>query len=837
MIYDVDDVHNEEQYNDAITYFNNLSEVLGDYSIAEYTTDDELAKKYNIPKPTGNNPNYTEINKYYSAHVVFYQRKIHINTLKELFATYKNRELNQTVFLNDGIKYQDISIWKDLCNGKGRIMRVALSDKICGNWLKEEKKMEWTQFKPTHTIVTDRFKNALPPSTNLISIKPSLLDSLQEITRDDLIACGIVFNNREDKVAEGCVVQKYLRNANVSKTIDMKKLNKLMLHTDSYDKTLIAMSIEELTQLLNIIYDSDREVKYETGNKIVSILCHQACHVFTDPTVLGNVLTQWYNNNTTHQTPEAMRNYINSYYGKDVEVSNKWFYSLLRYVNPKETAKKTELLNKYGTFICDSIDMNNYNPTTSVTINQIQRKRYAISVEVDEDEHEYIYKLTGLYELINDLKQCVGYCNGNYYIITNDAENMIKVCSKQNVLDTYITHPFGNDITLASIMIRYVDYFIYDKVVFCTEQALKKLPKTERYINLFRGWNANDKENKAYEAMFARLLKALCNDSEDEFNEVAYRLSYIINNVTHTDVVEYFQGLCGTGKGTLVKILGMFAENYIVHVNSIDDVLHENSMLEGSIFVFMNELPKYNENKANDQSHFKEYITDDYIKIRDLYIKKHSAPNSCNYFVFTNNINAISLSYDDRRFNIHNTSSVLDEQFFNDINAAMEEHHDEFRDAVYHYLLHWIGAQYNIRKPMNTEARTDLIAATTNQYEWWIQNHKAVYQAFAIDGIANFTTAIEELLRKYPPEGKILSTRTIKSWQTNLKTYFNTAKRHTRRIKGKRFNVYLLLDKFIESFAPVEEETVSIDLNEEEEEEEEGEEVEATVVAISDDED
>ena len=163
----------------------------------------------------------------------------------------------------------------------------------------------------------------------------------------------------------------------------------------------------------------------------------------------------------------------------------------------------------------------------------------------------------------------------------------------------------------------------------------------------------------------------------------------------------------------------------------------------------------------------------------------------------------------------------------------MENHTTEFRDAIYHYLLHYIESNeelismldIKLRTPMKTEARDDLIAATTNQYEWWIQNNKEVYKAFAVDGIANFTTAIEELLQSHPPEGKTINARTIKQWQSNLKPYFDKV-RHTKRIKGKPTKVYLLLDKFIESLQPSEEEpaTKQIDLGDDNKEEEENEE-------------
>ena len=515
LIYDVDDVHNEDEYLEAMAYFNKLSKYLGDYSIAEYTTDKALADKYKIhyiqtyedededededdneeeakndnessnnsSDNTSNDVNDNKakklndtlygcvkeeelanvkdadkiIKKYYSAHIVFYEKRIHIKLLKELFALYKPGKGKETTFVNEGIKYQDKSIWNELIrpNGKGRIMRTAISDKLGGisqssldmqayekelrqmvkdgkldkNKVKDMMKLHndviskgikdgtyvnkfhLQTFKPTHVtkvISGTHDRKKLPLSTNLITIPLKDIPSLPSITKDDLIACGIVFKdanellkmNRE-RLLNRSFKQRitYQRENANSGILSKDKLNSFTLYSEYNDKNIVPvmMSIDELkNEVLPLIYEISNEDNskhihpFELGKKISCILYMDAYHVF-DKYDLDDILLDWYNDkDDIHDSPSSVTNF-NMYYeaNKDIaEVApNLWFYSLLKYVNSNERTKIPSLIHKYCPFITDLYSFNNYDPSNEMVIEYITTTHYSIrSRKLTDDE-------------------------------------------------------------------------------------------------------------------------------------------------------------------------------------------------------------------------------------------------------------------------------------------------------------------------------------------------------------------------------------------------------------------------------------------------------------------
>lgn len=164
LFFDVDHIENETEINEMIEYFNKLSEKFGNYSIGCYTNDEYVADKLKITF-------IDESEKFFSAHVIFYQSKISKSTFKKWFKTTD--------------KYIDVSTWRDILNYKQRIMRHPISNKVYSN------KIEYR----AGSVVDNEFK-PLNNSTNLIN----LIGDEFEITDEMMKSLGFTVNNEDEEM-------------------------------------------------------------------------------------------------------------------------------------------------------------------------------------------------------------------------------------------------------------------------------------------------------------------------------------------------------------------------------------------------------------------------------------------------------------------------------------------------------------------------------------------------------------------------------------------------------------------------------------------------------------
>lgn len=149
LFFDVDHITNKQEIDDMINYFNGLSQFFGNYSMGCYTNNDVIAEELNI--------NFQdESDKFFSAHIVFYESKISKQIFKKYF---KPNDL-----------YTDDSTWKDILNGNERLMRHPISDKVWKNKL-----------EPRFSSIVDNKWKPLQNSTQLINIRGDEFEITDEI--------------------------------------------------------------------------------------------------------------------------------------------------------------------------------------------------------------------------------------------------------------------------------------------------------------------------------------------------------------------------------------------------------------------------------------------------------------------------------------------------------------------------------------------------------------------------------------------------------------------------------------------------------------------------------
>lgn len=750
LLFDIDDVKNEADLTDAFAYFNKLSEVLGKYSIGGYTNDVNISEQYNIPLNE-------DAPKFFSAHVVFYETKASLELISEVFKTIGSE------FVNEGIKYQDKSIWSSIINGKGHLMRIAISDKI-------ERVDSNIIVKPRSGCVFDKDGNQLPNSTNIIAVK----GNERELTKEDMIACGIVFKEAK-QLGSNMVRHSYQRLSSKQKVINTESIEKVEL-----DKGLVAMDYTELALLLENIHDKNNDNNLELLKKVVGNLGH-AGHVFKNKDALIQVVDRWYNNvDESHNNPDAASQFMSQYYYEEnaEDTNNKWFYSLMKLITDEQVVKDMKKKYAYKCSICDY----NINENTGLFIEDIIKKHYSISQDVDEENKEITIKIDGLYELINDLKQCVGFCNGFYYVFSRKG---LTYMSRQMLIDTLIYKPFGNNVNirLSDIIYRFSNHFMY-----LGEDFAKTVDGNT--INIFRGYAVKDIENEEGEKLLKRIIEVLCNNDIDVINHFTSWLSWTLNHPESKPEVAYvFKSLEGAGKGSLVKVLEKIFEGYIApNITDIEDITGKyNQPIQNKKLVIGNEIRNFGEGRNANMDSLKSAITEKYMYFGDKNVRKHLGLCMAAFIFFTNNTYPIRVSADDRRFVVCECSSELKGKFdfWNNFYAKIED--DNIINGMFHYLLHFNDDKptYNPRILPITEAKMDLIDCSISPVEQVI-----------IDNYEKFCEGIpREQLMCYKPS----TFKSDKFFRLEMKKYL---KDYKPKRDGKQVNLYKLKDEIKDKYNP-----------------------------------
>ena len=351
LMFDVDEVKTTEQYSEMLIYFNGLTERFGNYAIAGYSNDEEFARFAGVKYIEGTP-------KIFSAHVVFYETKASVDTLAYIF------KMKGQDYVNDNIKYQDMSIWKDIIGGNSEthkhLMRTVISNKLMVKCLgKDENGNFKNEYIETQTAgnVIDSHGKELPNSCSLITVK----GDEREITIEDCEVVGIKPKEQFDDETEGNL--RDYPNEDLDEMINMMKQNDNKSKSNSevvnvYDENdvMITMTYDKLSRILYKIHTKDLDTNFDLLKKVCGNLSH-AAHVFNDRNKLAQVITDWYNDHDEwkHAEEVAAFNFINQYYNPNEQPSNKWYYSLLKLIDDKESKKEVIKNNEVDKGIRKSI--------------------------------------------------------------------------------------------------------------------------------------------------------------------------------------------------------------------------------------------------------------------------------------------------------------------------------------------------------------------------------------------------------------------------------------------------------------------------------------------------
>lgn len=611
LLFDVDDVKDIEGVEKALTYFDSLSVRFGNYAISGYTKDEAISEKYNISL-------CEEAQKIFSAHVVFYETKASLNTIKAIFGKDERKQ-----YINENVLYQDESIWESIIQGKSHLMRACISNKLM-------KGKDGVIEKITCSNVINRNGETLPNSYSLITVR----GDEREITNEDIAAVGIV---PKEKATTKATTFQIIKDEEIE-----------------VENNLISMTYSQLSALLNNIYDPvNMDTTHELLKNVAGCLAH-AGHIFTDKNKLNEVIYNWYNDNgeNPHAQDDAGSNYINAYYENETK-NNNWFHGLVKLINNEEVKQK--YISKYNVindfdvseFLDEDENKNETEENKNENENENMNKNDKIILEhIKIDDVKRAPTLDAKYKLLS--KCVINMFHLNCYFSRLDSEE-VEIIKYEEM---------KNKLVACGISKSKDKQEMINKLMLKTNSA-----KAIDFNSLFVGWKyQNIAKSENYDENIKDfkecVLCNICNNDLTIFTYLMNRISYIAHNPgARSNVCVILQGLQGTGKNWYEDVI---CELFARYSNPNAELLKLTGKFNGSSVIgFMyhacNEALNADGMFSVKES-MKKLIERPKIDAEKKGIDPISVNNCLNIDITTNNVKPVLIDPEDRRYLVIRTN-------------------------------------------------------------------------------------------------------------------------------------------------------------------------------------
>jgi len=261
----------------------------------------------------------------------------------------------------------------------------------------------------------------------------------------------------------------------------------------------------------------------------------------------------------------------------------------------------------------------------------------------------------------------------------------------------------------------------YSKIVF--KPMDYKLRKHE--FNLWKGFKCKKVDLvdlDKIQPLLNHLLEVWSNDNEDYFKYILTWLRHIlITPYNKTRIGLVIKGDQGSGKGVICE----FLKNHIYgRINScsttgIDKITQKhNGIVQGKIFINVNELSACNDKYNAVFDRLKPLITDDTTLVELKGLESYEIENHANYLFTTNHDFTIKLEKNDRRYACFecNDKYMKDKDYFNNLISTLNQ---ETANHFYTYLLTY-DTGIDLRDIPLTELRSNMIDRSLNSAEYYL---------------------------------------------------------------------------------------------------------------------
>lgn len=228
-----------------------------------------------------------------------------------------------------------------------------------------------------------------------------------------------------------------------------------------------------------------------------------------------------------------------------------------------------------------------------------------------------------------------------------------------------------------------------------------------KYLNLFQGYKFDGKvrdqklcdDNKdKVKFIWEHIRNVWCNGNEIYYKEVRNWICALIVGRRKMKTAIYLKGMMGIGKGKICELLSWIIGTVNTLTLTTEDPFKGqfNGELAGKTFVNLNEIVNSHEDFVSLYNRLKPWITDPFIRFRDLFSKPIMLANLSS-FILTGNHDMFKLENNgsDRRFIILDSKDTLNSDEYN---TKLDEYcvqDDKVKEAFYWSCVDNYDPKYN----------------------------------------------------------------------------------------------------------------------------------------------
>ncbi len=291
-----------------------------------------------------------------------------------------------------------------------------------------------------------------------------------------------------------------------------------------------------------------------------------------------------------------------------------------------------------------------------------------------KNEYEQHYKMGRLIEYMNERHAFFLPNNGEYFTFREDDEILRQ--KKQAFVDYLCKYNFNikndkgeeQEIEPAKIWLKNRDRRDIERVVFKPNQQVKN-----NQYNLWTGYkykNTGPCDLSKVQHVLDHLLNIWANGNKQVYDWIIGWFARIIKTPENKNAIclALYSFANGVGKNIILDLIReIMGDKYFLSTSKDEQILGRfNSDVEGKILINMNETSILYDKKLSGP--FKENITEKTISIERKGLTSYTIDNPGNYIITTNDMHMVSISGQDRRFNIIQCSDQkFDREYYNKI--------------------------------------------------------------------------------------------------------------------------------------------------------------------------
>ena len=277
------------------------------------------------------------------------------------------------------------------------------------------------------------------------------------------------------------------------------------------------------------------------------------------------------------------------------------------------------------------------------------------------------------------------------------------------------------EISLAKIIMNYIDIHIYDKYTFNPT----KLDLGKRVMNLYTGLTLKyDKDfvihQESVEIFCEHIRTIWCKDNEVIFQYIIRWFSRILQTKQKNGVCIVLRSNQGTGKGIVMEIMNdIIGDKYYCGIHNIEDIIGRftNPKIQHSLLAYLDEV-SYGGSRKEDNK-LKLFITEKTHRLEEKFKGVVNTPSYTNCVISSNNKYTTRYEPGDRRKLILDVDNKYAGASNDGKALYFKKLHGVCRKSLFHFFMRVDLTGFNVREiPKSMGSHSQLLLSIPTPLRW-----------------------------------------------------------------------------------------------------------------------